>query len=364
MSPREAFRSAIELMQGPARFMGMMLPGVGVFREFEELNNKLEAFRLFEYAGSELNLPEDPVWSLYSTVRLAMAKETFRSIWILEGIGHHYASSGAQRLENTLSAGIGLDLPLCTMISLHAGLGMAFAERAFGSMGDSPSPARVTDAATRFVEMCRANCRPGWEYASIEPCGVVARTIYPGLLPAIGDAMGKIGEPYQRLFWHGVGRALYFVPTNFMPFMASHSRALESALSDPPTGEDKLNCAAGLAFAVTLVNLPQSAVVRELMTVFALRGARPSFTNGVISALLAWRSMAPDDTKLLNLYLQTETGGAEAVLWNEMVARPAAEALHNIYPGLEANNQIARVYSYRTLAAFQELARKGREESV
>src|SRR5207244_2502278 len=104
VSPREAFRNAIEVMQGPARFLGLVLPGVGVFREFEELNNKLEAFRLFEYADRELNLPQDPVWSLYSTVRLALAKETFRSIWILEGVGHHYAASAAQRLVNALSS--------------------------------------------------------------------------------------------------------------------------------------------------------------------------------------------------------------------------------------------------------------------
>ena len=65
---RETFRNAIELMQGPARFMGFLLPGTGVFREFEELNNKLEAFRLFEYADRELNLPRDPVWSLYSVL--------------------------------------------------------------------------------------------------------------------------------------------------------------------------------------------------------------------------------------------------------------------------------------------------------
>jgi hypothetical protein len=349
-------------MQGPARLLGLMLPGVGLFRECEELNNKLEAFRLFEYADRELNLPEDPAWSLYSPVRLALAKEDFRAIWILEGIAHHYASSASQRLEKTLSAGIGQDLPLRTMISLHAGLGMAFAERAFGAMGDSPTLADIQDAAARFVEMCRANCRPGWEHASVEPAGVVARTIYPTLLPAFSEAMGALGAHYQRLFWHGVGRALYFVPSNFMPFAASHSRALEEALQDPPSGEDKLNCAAGLAFATTMVNLPQPAVIRELMTVYAQRGARPSLTNGVVSALLAWHSMAPGDTKYIRAFTEPEAGSFADPLWNELVVNPAADAIRNVYPALEANSHLAGVYYFRTPDELHTFAHTPQEQ--
>ena len=368
LSAREAIRNAIEMMQGPARFMGMMLPGVGVFRECDELNNKLEAFRLFEYADRELNLPEDPVWSLYSSVRLALARETFRAIWILEGIAHQYGMSGARRLEHTLSAGVGLDLPGRTLISLHAGLGMAFASRALGAMGSNPTTADVKDAVERFLEMCRANCRPGWEDATIEPIGVIARTMYPGLLRPLSTAMGSLGTPLQRLFWHGVGRALYFVPSNFMPFAASHSRALESALTEPLTGEDRLNAVAGLVWAVTMVNLPQPAVVREMMTVCAQRGVRQTFTNGLTSALLAWRSMAPDDESYVRPYLEPATPAAagepwgDAELWNDMVAAPADEALRRIYPGLEANNRIASVYSYRTRVELASLAHPGREE--
>ena len=363
LSAREAFRNAIELMQGPARFMGLMLPGVGIFREFDELNNKLEAFRLFEYADRELNLPDDPVWSLYSPVRLALAKETFRAIWILEGVAHHYGTSGARRLENTLSAGVGLDLPLRTMISLHAGLGMAFASRALGALGSNPNPASIRDAVARFIDMCRINCRPGWDDASIEPIGVVARTMYPGLLNQIGDAMASLGTPLQRLYWHGVGRALYFVPSNFMPFAASHSRALESALSEPQSGEDRLNAVAGLTWAVTMVNLPQPAVVREMMTVCAQRGVRPAFLNGLVSALLAWRSMAPDDEKYLRPYLEPMRGSGDAALWNEMVVAPVSEALRGIYPGLEANHNLAGVYTYRTMGELQSLAYKSNQES-
>jgi hypothetical protein len=46
-------------MQQSARLMGGFMPGSGLFCDWRELDNKFEAFRLFQYPDRELGLPVD-----------------------------------------------------------------------------------------------------------------------------------------------------------------------------------------------------------------------------------------------------------------------------------------------------------------
>jgi len=73
------------LMQQSARLMGVFMPGRGLFGDFRELDNKFEVFRLFQYADRELGLPVESL-PIDEAVRRALTMESFRSIWILEGI--------------------------------------------------------------------------------------------------------------------------------------------------------------------------------------------------------------------------------------------------------------------------------------
>ena len=92
---------------------------------------------------------------------------------------------------------------------------------------------------------------------------------------------------------------------------------------------------AGLVWAVTLVNLRDTAIIRRALPICSSLDMRAEFDNGLISALLAWRNMAPDDTRYLDDYWS----------WQET---PARHALDVIYPGLESGNKIPALYTYRT----------------
>lgn len=333
------------MMQRSAQLMGLFLPG----HEMEEAQNKLEAFRLFAYVDQELRFPRERLDSLVALVRRALVLSHYRRIWALEGVSHYYANAVSAKgpVSGLL---LDPDLPDYTMVSMHAGMGTSFAERALSNLGSTPSKASVRDAMERFFELCRANARTGWYENAIEPMGLAVRTLHPHLLAPVSDAIGLLDINAQRLFWHGVGRSLYFVPMNFVTFGGSHERALRSAIAEAPALDDRRNAVAGLVWAVTLVNIRHPAVLRNLLR--SSEGIRMpgAVKNGIVSALMIWKQMVPEDVEFLPLYSRSLPGAArEAQLWNEFVAAASAHAFADVFPSLLEQGRIASVFQYREI---------------
>lgn len=343
-------------MQQSARVMSAFMPGSGLFCDWRELDNKFEAFRLFQYADRELKLPVERL-PIDEVVGSALALDAFRAIWIVEGIGYIKGAAAGLSVEGLLTEGAASRLPDRAMIPLHAGIGTAFAEKLLGALGSSPSVSEISHAVERFVDMCRANCRPGWEDACIEPLGLVTRCLYPHVLASVSTAMEKLSPPLRSLFWHGVGRSLYFVPTNFLPIPGAHDRMVKGAAAEASRIEDRRQVLAGLIWAVALVNLPQPAVIRSLASICAHLRIQAEFTNGLISALLVWRHMTPGDLRHIGSYTRPlPNHHREAILWKAWIETPAREALENIFPGLERRNNIPALYTYRTPEELRELS--------
>src|SRR5262249_55156595 len=279
------------------------------------------------------------------------------AIWILEGIGHIKGAAASLSMEGLLNEGASACLPDRAMIPLHAGIGTAFAEKLLDGLGSNPSVAEIRQTAERFVDTCSANCRPGWEDACIEPLGLVVRCLYPHLLVSVSEAMEALSSSLRGLFWHGVGRSLYFVPTNFLPIPGAHERMAKGAAAEARSMDDRRQVLAGLIWAVTLVNLRQPAVIRSFLSICSSLRIRAEFTNGVISALLSWRHMAPGDRRYMTSYVRPQPiHDREAILWKSWIETPAREALENIWPGLERRNNIPALHTYRTLEELRELS--------
>src|ERR1700722_19881797 len=170
VNARDGFLSVIEMMQQSARLMGIFMPGRGLFGDWPELDNKIEAFRLFQSADRELRLPVDRT-PLDEVVERTLAADTFRAIWMLEGVGYIKGTASSRNVKGLLIQGPGSRLPDRAMIPLHAGMGTAFGEKLFGELGSYPSESQIRDTVHRFLELCRTNCRPGWEDACIESAG-------------------------------------------------------------------------------------------------------------------------------------------------------------------------------------------------
>lgn len=332
--------------------MGVLMPVRDLFCDWKELDHKIEAFRLFQYAERELGVSIAGL-PLAETVKRALTRDPFRAIWILEGIGYAKGTASGLAASGMLTGAPSSGVPDRTLIPLHAGMGTAFAERLLDALPAKPSAGEVGDAVEHFVELCEANCSPGWEDATIEPLGLVVRCLHPHLLAPASAAMEGLSPRLRALFWHGVGRSLYFVPTNFMPIPGSHERLTRSAAAEAGNASDRKQVLAGLIWAVTLVNLPRPAILRSFLAVSSELKIQAEFTNGVVSALAAWRHMAPEDQRYIPSYARTLPGQA---LWDDWVGLPAIDAIENIGPGLERRNQIPALYTYRTLEELRELS--------
>ena len=278
--------------------MSAFLPG----HEMQEAQNKLEAFRLFAYVDQELRFPANPP-SLLSMVCRAQALAPWQRNFALEGVAnYHTRGAGAERSLTGLLADP--DLPETAMVPMHAGIGTALAEGALSRLGDRPSQANLRGALEGFFEHCHAASRPGWHESSIEAMGLTVRTMHPHFLDQVSEAIGEIDETAQRLFWHGVGRSLYFVPMNFLTFGGSHERVLRAAVDEAPTLEDRHNTVAGLVWAITLVNIRRPGVLREPASEHAADIRMPAaVSNGIVSALMVWKHMAPFKEDVLGLLI-------------------------------------------------------------
>jgi hypothetical protein len=340
---RASFGTTLELMQRSAQFMSFFLPG----HEMQEAQNKLESFRLFAYVDQELRFPQNRLDSLEVLVRRAFALSHFRRIWALEGVSHYY--TGAVSAKGPVSGLLqNPDLPDCAMVSMHAGMGTSFAGTILSKLGHSPSKAALRDAMERFLELCRANARPGWYENAIEPMGLAVRSLHPHLLSPASDAIGAIDTDAQHLFWHGVGRSLYFVPMNFITFGGSHERALRTAIGEAPTHDNRQNAVAGMVWAVTLVNLCHPAVLKNLLRAGDQIRMPGAVKNGIVSALMIWKHMVPEDRELLLPYSRSAPGSsAEARLWNDFVVAPSVHAFGTVYPALAEQGRVAAVFQYQ-----------------
>ena len=341
----------MELIGHSVRMVSVLLPGP----EMQEARNKLEAFRLFAYVDQALRFGTDRL-SLASMVVHAQPLPSWQRVFALEGIAHYYTSAASAPTRLLADPA----LPETAMVPMHAGMGTAFASAALSRLGDTPSNASLRGALDGFFELCHANSRSGWHQNSIEPMGLVVRTLYPHLLMPVSREIGKIDTAAQRLFWHGVGRSLYFVPMNFLPVPGSHKRALNAAIEEAPTLEDRHNTVAGLLWAVTLVNILHPGVLegflRACRAVVGHGMRMPSaVTNGIASALMVWRHMVPENPESLAPYLKYASPRAPySQIWKDFVAVPTAHAFAELFPALTAPGEpgrptVASLFQYRDM---------------
>jgi hypothetical protein len=200
--------------------------------------------------------------------------------------------------------------------------------------------------------MCRQNSRPGYVGAALESLGLVTRDFHPqALVPVIDRELGPLDEEAQAYFWHGVGRAIYFSPTYFLPVGRSPWQAVEMARGEAPHELGRQNAIAGLAWAVTMVNLLQPQVLESVIRQHADEFARDdAFSDGVASSLIMRYDTSPGQEFIAAFLGHQPTDPGLATWWDNLVRGPCAEALGRYYPVLKEQGRLGEVFRYQPLA--------------
>jgi len=251
--PRNVLRLGLETMRHSAQVMEALTPAEGRIA-WRELQNKLQAFTCFSYANELSSSNLDP----------------YSRLWVTEGIGF-------LRAESAVKGGPAQG----DLVPLHTGMGLKFACRAM----EGPGP--VAPRIARFLDLCDRHALDGYRGACYEALGLVVCNLYPESLLRCDKALD---EPLRGYFWHGVGRGLYFIPSNLLPMASAPWRCVQMAQRDPPDEIGRMNAICGLVWAVALVNIRHPEVLELFGRHHAGDLPGDACEDGARSALRVWES--------------------------------------------------------------------------
>jgi hypothetical protein len=359
-TPRRLTKLTFDAMQQSAAVGSFLTPGHYNRFAWQECKNKLEAFNLFEYVDVALDLPAEPDVLLPALVAKAEALGPYRAVWAMEGLGRYYAEAywthkGTPR--ELLAADQARALPLRSLIPLHTGMGLAFADRILASLTPQSSEAAVGMALQQFIALCRHNSRDGYTGAALEALGLVTRHRSPRLVLLVDQLLSGIEPDMVGYFWHGVGRGLYFLPINALPCSRSTWRAVEMSQGEAPHTLGRLNALAGLAWAQTLVNIRHPEILEAFLKQHG--GVLPendAFSHGVSSALMIWYDMKRD-APYLRAFCQHQPDANDRELtqcWHSQVRRPCQHAVQHYYGVLKTQYGLGEVFRYQPLPELVE----------
>jgi hypothetical protein len=324
---------------------------------WQELKNNYEVFNLVKNSSSLLNLPaEGKDFDLGEAIEKAYGLGEYPNLWAVEGLGHDYALTffplwgKGQRVRGILTDGQAGALPDKSLTMMHAGLGLAFAEKLMNRITPYSPAGDVRGVLQEFVTLVKDNARNGYEGAAYESLGLVTRFWHSQMVNIVGERMGEVEPAAVSYFWHGVGRAYYFLPIYFVPGLLSPWPAVER---DAPHELARLNMTAGLAWAMAIVNVRQPKIMESFLKYQGEQVARtPAFSDGVMSALIMGIDITPGDVYIGSFlqYTPDSRDQRTAELWNRLVGRPGSLAVNRYHPVLKKHRRLGEVFRYQDLS--------------
>jgi hypothetical protein len=342
------------LMQVCAEALKLVIPGESNYATWQEFQNKLQSFDLFENVDATLQLGSHSELPLTSMVARSLTLGPYRAVWATEGIGHYYAErflAGRGTAQGLLQSDDAEALPTGSLTALHAGMGLSFAGRLLGGVAPACSSHKVRRALEEFVALCRDNSREGYEGVTYEALGLAARNLHPHLVSLIDRELASMNEDLVGYFWHGVGRAIYFTPSNFLPTSSAPWQAVKMARREPPHELGRLNALAGLVWSLVLVNIQHPQILELFLRHHGQQfGENDAFANGLISALVIWRDSSPNDAFIEKLCSYRPVKPALAELWETHIGPSCSDVLPRYHRVLKQGKGLGRIFRYQSLS--------------
>jgi hypothetical protein len=334
--------------------IGRAVPGAEAEVRWSELRNKIEIYALVADVESRIGVSPVQRKPLPELVSRSYELGPFLALWAVEGIGHVY---GDQALQDTstpsglLSGREGDAAGPNAQLMLHAGIGLAFAQSLLAGLTLANAPDRLPDIIPRFVSLCRENSRPGYVGAAYESLGLVTRTFHQDLIGDVDRELQRSAGDLIGYFWHGVGRAIYFAPRNFLPCAEIDWSGIQSLA---PHEVGRLNITAGLAWAVTLVNMRQPAIMEQVLRRHADELSRtPAFANGVASSVLMRTETTPA-APFIAAFVEHLPDAKDPGLpraWELLVRGPVESALQYHYEKLKQQGRFGEIFRFPTVTS-------------
>ncbi|HEX6864315.1 MAG TPA: hypothetical protein VF414_15905, partial [Thermoanaerobaculia bacterium] len=142
---------------------------------WQELRDKGEVFCLVLDVSNLIGVPEAPPFPLFELLDRSYALGPFRALWAVEGLGHQYGDSFWEQgavPSRILSDERTRGLPAKSLLMLHAGIGLSFAQHCLRDAGSREG--ELLPRVSEILRLCRDSSRPGYLGAAYESLGLVA----------------------------------------------------------------------------------------------------------------------------------------------------------------------------------------------
>lgn len=372
LSAHSAFNLGLRMLSRSAQTLASASHSHESRLVWQELQNKLQAYSLFERAAYQLSPTwrrEDPLAQIIAQAarihtRKADAREpdTCESVWATEGAGHRYATRclSASHPPNAMLGATATDnVPLSSLVPLHAGTGLALAERLLPLIEKNPRQGLLA-----FERLCSTNAYPGYFGVLFEALGLYVRNLYPELIPSIDPLLAHHDTELLALFWHGTGRGLYFSPMTLPPWCAAPWRGLGIASLQAPHMLARANSISGYCWALTLVNIRHPDILAAFLQHHAGKLAAAALDdeacrNGICSALIIWCCAC--SPRSLDPLLCYQPPPAIRLFWQKYIQQTCEIALSH-YRALQLKGSLGDLFRFRPLpeAGTQDLTLRGR----
>jgi hypothetical protein len=292
---RRTMRLLLATIEESAAGVAMFAPDESMRSAWTEVHNKVEAFRAFEHADALVGAPAG-AHTITELLQRAGALPPPLSVWAAEGIGYHTTALLCRRQLRDRAPWMQRGMtPEWTQIPLHAGMGSALAVEVLEGAGTKPTQDGIASVLGRFEDLCRAMSAEGWHEVALEAFGFALQGMFGELSAQVNRCVRTARPTLAGLVSHGIGRAVYFAPSAALPLADTRRRVLDDVVAGAGEPRDLANTIAGFAWAATLVNLRNPAVVEPYAEDAVRLGVEREFARGVHDALAAWRSCAPGD---------------------------------------------------------------------
>jgi hypothetical protein len=337
----------------PVELSRFVVPGEAS-TAWEELRNKLEVFLLVSELPTILGVDPKTWVSLPDLVSRAYSLSAFPALWAVEGVGHYYADAYWEK--NGQPRGLLLPdaapVPEKSLLMLHAGIGLSFADRLLDTVTRESPAYQIHDVVEQFVSLCRDNSREGYLGPAMESLGLVTRDFYPDMVALVDEQLRSIAPELGGYFWHGVGRALYFSRAYFLPILRTAWGSIDQEAAD---SFSQNNVMAGLAWAATVVNMRQPKIMEGVLQSYIEHSAlADAFSDGVSSSIVMREDTTPGEAFVKAFYEHEPASGNKKLIktWNRTVGGPAIAALRSYYPVLKRRGRLEEIFQYQSLGSL------------
>jgi hypothetical protein len=321
-----------------ARTASIIDPRGGRRVGWRELDRTVSSFRFFRLANLLLGA-SDRRAGLAETIDLLHRRDLYAGLWAVEGVGFRCAERYGPQ-AGLLSATVTGELSGGTLLPLHVGAGLELARR---GLSEERLAGGVGEAVERLLRGIEESSTQGCVGVGTEAIGLHVRTLLANRLLEVDDAMRAHGRAVRAWFWHGVGRALYFLFPRAI-YGESDAVGWGRVSAEAPDREVLRPLQAGFVWALSLVNTGEPQVIESFLERHGAELDQDVLEHGVVGTTLLWHAWAGVDGRLQRLLdYQPEHG---KLTWNDRVRRPLERGLEDVAPILAEGREFERLFLY------------------